>query len=560
MNSARKHIGLARGRAAVSADPRRRGLGFCFAFAGVLAVGATAVAGCASEPASPLQTACADLNGTVLPASTMPAGDATITTTEWVAAEADFGAYCKVVGEVAPIDPESTPILFQINLPETWNNKVVQWGGGGLNGTLVQAVGLLRDAPPGSQPLARGYVTLGTDGGHPRAEPDIGVFMLNEEAYINNAYGSNKKAYDLSKVVMERFYGAQPQRYYFFGGSEGGRQAFGGIQRFPEDYDGIVAVVPAINHIGNNITKWNAYQATLDDGWMNSEKIRLLQDATTAACDDLDGLQDGVISHYTGCEGRFDVATLRCPGGTDTGDTCLSDAQINAVNVWRSTYTWGFPLKDGSTSLPGYPMGGEALSGSVNPWIMLNERPTMDTPATEMNAAQVVRYGVAQDPDFRGPIDLAAYRERIQWISELMDNTDPDLSAFQARGGKVIMKANGADYAVSPAHLFKYYDAVNATMGQDTVDGFLRFYVNPGVNHGGSGVQADGTAIPDKVDLLAVLDAWVEQDAAPGHLTVTAYDDGAPAGSRPLCLYGTYPRYDGSGDVAQATSYTCTPL
>ena len=530
-----------------------------FAAAGALSVGAMLAA---AGAANATEASCAALNGATFPASAMslPSGGAKVTAATWTAAQGNAAAYCKIVGEIGPIDPAATPILFQVNMPENWNKKAVQFGGGGLNGTLVQATGLVRDAPPGSAPLAKGFVTMGTDGGHPAARPDIGIFHLNEEAYHNHAYGSNKKAYDLSKVILQRYYGEAPRRFYFFGGSEGGRQAMGGVQRYPDDYDGVLAIVPAVHNAANNIAKWHAYQQTIDGGWMNKAELTLLENASEAQCDELDGLKDGVISHYTACKARFNYDVLRCPGGADTGDTCLSDKQIAAVRTWRSPYSWGFPMKDGLTSLVGYPVGGEALEGSVNPWIMLDEAPNAQTPASEMNASQMVRYAIAQDGNFRGPLDLAKYRERIQFVSNLMDNNNPDLSAFQASGGKLLMKANGADYAVSPDTLYAYYDRVVGTMGRDRVNSFMRFYVNPGVNHGGSGVQADGSAIPDKVDLLAELDRWVETGTAPGPLTVTSYAQGQPVASRPFCQYGAYPRYNGSGDVKAAASYSCAPL
>jgi hypothetical protein len=507
------------------------------------------------------EASCTALNGATFPASAMslPSTGAKITAA-WTAAAGAAPAYCKVLGEITAVDAKATPILFQVNMPANWNKKAVQFGGGGLNGTLVAATGLVRDAPPGSAPLNRGFVTLGTDGGHPAARPDIGIFHLNEEAYINHAYGANKKAYDLSKVLMQRYYGEAPRLFYFFGGSEGGRQAMGGVQRYPNDYDGVLAIVPAIHNAANNVAKWNAYQQSLDDGWMSKAELTFLENATDAQCDELDGLKDGVISQYTACAAVFDYAKIRCANGADTGDNCLSDKQINAVRTWRSPYSFGFAMKDGLTTLPGYGFGGEGLEGSVNPWIMLDERPNLQSAATEMNASQMIRYAVAQDGNFRGPLDLAKYRQRIQFVSNLMDNNNPDMSAFLASGGKLIMKTNGADYAVSPITLFQYYDKVVATMGRDRVNSFLRFYVNPGVNHGGSGTQDDGSAIPDKVDLFGALDAWVDGGTAPGPLTVTSYTQTTPVASRPLCQYGAYPRYNGSGDTKAAASFTCAPL
>ena len=165
--------------------------------------------------------------------------------------------FCKVSGSIAPIDPAAPPVHFQVNLPVTWNGKAVQYGGGGLNGVLITGLAPLRDAPPNvPTPLAQGYVTLGTDSGHQVAVlPEIHAFGLNEEALINFAYASYKKVHDVAAEVARTAYGQNTSRFYFFGGSEGGREALMMAQRFPQDYDGIVSVVPDMSYVGF-MAKW----------------------------------------------------------------------------------------------------------------------------------------------------------------------------------------------------------------------------------------------------------------------------------------------------------------
>jgi len=507
------------------------------------------------------ETGCASLVGRLYPASviTLPNNGAKIITAEWVTERQDFTAYCKVRGQISPVDPDSTPILFAINLPVHWNGKAVQLGGGGLNGTLVEGTGLLRDnAPPGTAPLANGFVTLGTDGGHPNAQPEIGVFFLNAEAVINNAYGANKKAYDLSLAILRDYYGASPSRFYFIGGSDGGRQAMVAVQRYPQDYDGAVAIVPSLNGTGHYLAKYNAWRATFGGGWYNTAKIALLADDTSRQCDQLDGIKDGVISKYRGCLARYKFESIRCPNGRDTGDACLSDQQIAAAKVWRSPYHWGFPLNNGIMSLEGWAVGGEALPRGLNPWIMLDEPPERDDSGGG-SAAQFMRYFVMRDGQFRGNLDLTnpTVRNRLQEYSRLHDPNNPDLSAFQKRGGKLILKENTGDFSVSAESNFTYFGSVVRTMGADTVRSFIRFYVNPGVNHGGSGLRIDGSAIPDTVDLFGELDKWVETGKAPNQLTVVAYKGGRPAASKPLCEFPEYPRYKGNGDPDVAANYNC---
>jgi feruloyl esterase len=178
-----------------------------------------------------------------------------------------------------------------------------------------------------------------------------------------------------------------------------------------------------------------------------------------------------------------------------------------------------------------------------------------------VNADGFVRYFFARDPKL-DPFRFSAekFAARIKEISEMFDTTDPDLSAFQARGGKLILKGNGADYQRSVLQEIDYYKSVVAKMGQDRVDQFVRFYVTPGVNHPGNGVTRDGKAVPAKVDLLGVLDAWVDSGKAPDTLMQVSQQEQAPFATialRPMCRYPLSPRYDGEGAPSQAASFTC---
>ena len=172
-----------------------------------------------------------------------------------------------------------------------------------------------------------------------------------------------------------------------------------------------------------------------------------------------------------------------------------------------------------------------------------------------------VRYVFARDPKFNSlELKPAEHAARIREISEMFDTTDPDLSAFLARGGKLILKGNGADYQRSVMQEIGYYNAVVARMGQARADQFLRFYVTPGVNHAGNGVQRSGAAIPAKVDLLGALDTWVDTGKPPEQLLQVTQERQAPftvTASRPMCLYPLTPRYDGRGDPHQASSFMC---
>jgi hypothetical protein len=468
-------------------------------------------------------------------------------------------AYCKLLGEIDPVDPAAPKIKFQLNLPEGWNSKVVQEGGGGLNGTVVTGEGRLRDAPPGPTPLAQGYATFGTDSGHQTAKgDDPRAFAANEEAIVNYAYAAYKKTHDAAIMLTSLYYGRHPSRVYYFGGSQGGREGMSAVQRFPEDYDGVVSTEPVLSWLGSHIASYGHWQLARNGGWMGADKLKLVEQATVAACDALDGLKDGVIADYKGCNASAAVAALRCPNGEDKPG-CLSDPQLALVNLVRSPAPYGYAIANGEASYTPYATGYEAGAGEYNNNIVSAEQTGID----ELRGYGVgnIRSFIVKDPTYSAPLDLIKYKTQIEAASKLFDMTDPDLSRFQARGGKLILKSNAADYVVSPASVWRYYQNVVAKMGQAKADRFVRLYVAPYTSHGGSGVSATtGEAVPDKVDLLSVLDAWVESgQAPPDSLTLTAYSKSGQAGATwPMCRYPAYPRYQGSGDPKAASSFACS--
>jgi feruloyl esterase len=529
--------------------------------------------------ASPASAAvnCTDLASLKIPASEigLPSGGATIASAQMATVPADPSNpvttrdYCKVLGAVAPVDPNAPPVNFEVNLPADWNGKAVQYGGGGSNGVLITGLAPLRDARRDTPvPVARGFATWGTDSGHDnRKLPEPRAFALNDEALVNMAYAAYKKTHDVGVRIATAFYGRAPSKTYFYGGSEGGREALTMAQRFPADFDGIVSVVPVSNYTGANLMRAKLAQLQRDGGWINPAKAKLIHNAVNAACDKLDALDDGVISAYEKCLSTFDVGTLRCPNGADTGDGCLSDKQIEADRLVHRPYQYPFAMKNGVTAFPGWTYGSELQPGGMVATITGTELPQFPIKDAKVqsvgwvNADGFVRYYFTRDPKFN-PLQFLPekFAGRIKEISELFDATDPDLSAFQARGGKLILKGNGADYQRSVLQEIDYYKSVVTKMGQDRVNQFMRFYVTPGVNHPGNGVMSDGKAVPAKLDMLGVLDAWVDAGKAPDILLQVSQEEKAPfktIASRPMCRYPLWPRYDGHGDAKEAASFTC---
>jgi hypothetical protein len=473
-------------------------------------------------------------------------------------------AYCQILGRIAPVDPQAPPIRFQVNLPLDWNGRSMQYGGGGFNGVLISGLGLLPasrfDQP---SPLAQGYVTVGTDSGHetvPNQPPQ--TFALNAEALVNFSHAAYKKVRDVTVALTQRAYGRAPDKLYFAGSSEGGREGLTMAQRYPADFDGIFSRVPVINWTGLQFAGTRNGLATFGDGWLGPDQVQVVHNAVLAACDAADGAADGLVSDAVSCKLKFDVATLKCPGG-QRGDKCLSDAQINAVKTLHSPYKFSFALANGVTEYPGYSISGEGTpafgpTGGWNAWWLGKTPPAMNPEPTNGIAwfygSGAVKYFYARDPNADvtkiKPEDIA---DRVKEVSALMDSTNPDLDAFHARGGKLILLENMADYAQSPFAGINYHASVVARMGAEKVGSFFKLYTAPGVDHVGSGG-------PSNFDVLGTLTDWVERGKAPSGLQLAEQAVEAPAfptaRARPLCEWPLFPKYK-SGDAAQAASFEC---
>ncbi|AOJ26913.1 tannase/feruloyl esterase family alpha/beta hydrolase [Burkholderia seminalis] len=520
----------------------------------------------ASSPPPPSAAAqCGALNGLAIPASSIaePTGGATITSATLVEAA---GEYCQVNGAIAPVDPAAPSIRFQVNLPTHWNRKALHYGGGGFDGTLITGVDALDMAPTGTPtPLADGYATFGDDSGHQSASITDGKFAANDESLANYGGLSLKKAHDVAMALIRKRYASAPGKTYFFGSSTGGRDGLSEAQRWPADYDGIVVNRPALNYTGlrlSNVVLGRALYLNNGAGWLDVAKTVLLQNAVMSACDALDGVADGIVSNVAACKAQSAtvLASVRCPNGADSGDTCLSDAQIATIQTIAAPLQLPYPLANGVTQYAGY----NILAGSVfaGPYTTrdLGESKVPANPAGKKDANQWVtgdqwvKYFVTRVPTFDSltfdPVNPGAYQSRVQALSALTDATSTDLSAYVAKGGKLIMTHGLADEIVSTDSSTDYYAGLVQRFGQGTVDGFVRFYLMPGVGHG------TGPFHP-AIDSLSALDEWVESGKAPETLTMSDLNAATLGRTRPLCRYPLWPKYIG-GDVKAAASFQCT--
>ncbi|MEH2523804.1 pimeloyl-ACP methyl ester carboxylesterase [Bradyrhizobium sp. AZCC 2176] len=474
--------------------------------------------------------------------------------------------FCKVLGQIAPSDPNAPPIKFQVNLPVEWNGRSLQYGGGGFNGVLITGLALPPAYPFGApSPLARGFVTYGTDSGHEtKAGEPPQVFALNDEAFENFAHRSYKRVRDAAVALMVRAYGNPPAKLYFMGSSEGGREALTMAQRYPDDFDGLFARVPVINWVGLQHAGTRSGLATMGEGWIRPAQVELVAKAVLQACDTADGSDDQLVQDPVGCKAKFRPESLRCPEG-QSSDQCLSAAQITAIKTLHSTYKFPFALENGLDDYPGWGVSGENIpafgpTGGWSSW-WLGKAPPAQPPVPANGIAWIygaggIQYVFARDPQ----LDVTKYKpedhkERLLQVSKLMDSTNPDLSRFAARGGKLVILEHMADYAQSPYAGIRYFENVQRALGKEKTAEFVRLYTAPGVDHVGSGAPAN-------VDMLAVLVDWVENGKAPGDIAVTEQKVEAPAfevtRALPLCQWPAWPHYK-SGPVDRAASFFCAP-
>jgi pimeloyl-ACP methyl ester carboxylesterase len=526
-----------------------------------LVIAAAATTGRAQNATTQLAADCASLKGFAIPASAigLPTRGATVETAVAVAAAEPRnvnGDFCKVTGIIRNATDSSAVFEFEVNLPVTWNGRALQMGGGGYDGSLASALGAYTLQPAGEDtPLKAGFVTLGSNGGHRGGPGFDGTFGLDDEALLNYGKQSIKKTHDVAMAIIRKAYGHAPRRSYFIGGSQGGHEGLDAAARYPDDYDGVVAHFPAYNVTMLHLGSWNVGRALYADegaGWMDAAHVKLITDAVMATCDALDGAKDGIISNVAGCNATFEVKALRCANG-GTGENCLSDAQLKAVAKITSDYRPGVSVA-GMDAFPKWPLlEGAQFAGPSNFGKVLQPSNPLSGKEPLLYSAgdATIKYIITRDPKFDTlRFDPRQYKARIATVASIMDVTDQSLDRFRAKGGKIILTHGTADDFITPHNSIAYYERQLAHFGQSRLDGFVRFYVIPGLGHGFGTFNA-------KFDALPALEQWVESGKAPVGLIAK---DGNPQASRtrPLCEYPKYPKFTGAaGTEDSATSFIC---
>ena len=430
-------------------------------------------------------------------------------------------AFCRVAATLTP-SPDSD-IKVEIWMPEAnWNGKFQAVGNGGWAGTISY--------PAMARAVSQGYATASTDTGH---STQGGSFAMGHpEKLVDFGYRSIHEMTVQAKAVIAAFYTSPITRSYWNGCSTGGRQGLMEAQRFPADFDGIVAGAPA-NYM-SHLQPWSLWPAKAvhasEDSYIPPVKYPIIHKAAIDACDALDGVKDGVIDDPTRC--HFDPKVLEC-SGSDTS-LCLTSPQVEAA---RKLYAPAINPRTGTKVFPGLEPGSEMGWGGLA------------GPQPMAIPADTFKY-VVYDPNWDWRTidfdkDVAAAEAKFR---ESVDAVNPDLSGFMSRGGKLIMYHGWNDQLIAPRNSIDYYNAVLYAMGVRRTSDSVRLYMVPGMTHCSGG---DGTF---DFDMLPVLDAWVERAQAPAAITASRKN---PDRTRPLCAYPLAAVYGKSGSTDDAANFSC---
>ncbi len=446
--------------------------------------------------------------------------------------------YCRVA---ATVDVETHIVAL---LPDDWNGRFLMGGGGGFVGAVDNQF---------SSSVHEGYATVGTDAGHTANSLTAGWALHNAQRVTDFAHRAVHRTAEVTKLLIAAYYGRAPEHSYFIGCSNGGREALIEAQRYPADFDGIVAIAPAYNFLAITTTFVRNLQAQFPTGDFTAPVVtpavlKLLAAKVTDACDATDGVRDGTLENPEAC--RFSLASLPACSNDAAADGCVTRAQRAALT------TFTMPLAAGTTRYPAQPFGDEADSDSWNAWIV---GPLPDILEVTGRAAPTVqgafgteffKYFIYGDSAWRYVgYDLARAARDGAKVDAEVSATNADLSAFRARGGKLLLAHGWSDPALNARSTIQYFTAVQARTPQ--ASSFTRLFMMPGVLHcaGGSGC--------DEVDWAVTIRRWVEQGEAPSRIVARKERGTQVLRTHPLCAYPKTARYNGTGSTGDAASYSC---
>ena len=446
--------------------------------------------------------------------------------------------HCRVE---ATIDEETH---IRALLPDDWNKRFVMGGGGGFVGAVDnQFASTVHD----------GYATVGTDAGHTADPLTAGWALGNDRRLQDYAHRAVHRTAEVTKLLIAAYYGGAPEHSYFIGCSNGGREALMEAQRYPADFDGIVSIAPAYNFLEIAASFVRNLQAQYPSGDVTAPVVtptvlKLLAARVTDACDAIDGVRDGTLENPESC--TYTVASLpACPNNV-ASDGCVTRGQRAALETFTT------PLAAGTLRYPGQPLGDEAEPGGWNAWItgpIADIVPLTGGTASTVQGAfgtEFFKYFVYGDSAWRYVgYDLARAGRDGAKVAKVVSATNPDLSAFRARGGKLLLAHGWSDPALNARSTISYFKAVQSRTPQAA--SFTRLFMLPGMLHcaGGSGC--------DDVDSAGVIRRWVEQGEAPSRIVARKLRGTNVVKTHPLCAYPMTARYNGTGSTEDAASFTC---
>ncbi|MBS1828004.1 MAG: tannase/feruloyl esterase family alpha/beta hydrolase [Acidobacteria bacterium] len=453
-------------------------------------------------------------------------------------ADAETPEFCRVMGMILP------EIRFELALPTQWNRRFHLTGSGGYAGDSLDSPQRLRLR---TIALRRGFAAAVTNTGHDSRTEPLATFATNRQKLYDYAYRSLHLTTEVGKKLTAVYYGSQPVKSYYQGCSTGGRQGLILAQRFPNDYDGIVAGAPVLN-FSMTMAGFACREQALLEAPIPYAKIATLSDRIYENCDAIDGLKDGVIDDPRLCTFQPARDLPRCPANQDTS-SCFTESQVKALEkIYADIYS------NGKRVFPGWPLGAEVKGADGksgwDQWIIRE------------NGEKTIAWGFAESffrhmafPRKEQSIELRDFDPnkhipQLDWIHPILDATDPDLTPFQKRNGKMLMYFGWADPSLNAMMGVEYYESVLKITGPRTPD-FFRLFMQPGIFHCGGGPGA-GTFDP----LLEVM-AWVEQNKTPDRITAARIIDGKTTRTRPLCPYPQIAKYKGAGNPDDAANFEC---
>jgi feruloyl esterase len=466
-----------------------------------------------------------------------------LTSANVVAETATVPAHCRVSG-VTSGEPGST-VIVEVRLPDGWNGKLL----------FTTRQGFMGAVPPVSnlaitQALQRGYATVTTDGGHSGGMLDASFGLDNRPAEIDFGYRGVHLARVVAQAVIAAYYGSGPAHAYYNGCSSSGRYAVQAAERYPEDFDGIVAGAPIVDNAGATVGfNWNM-QAMLAAP-LPSEKLPVIHKAVLAACDGIDGLVDGLIDDPRQC--HFDPTTLACANGD--GADCLTAAEVGTLQkIYTGPSRSAEAAEDpGEQIYPGFAPGGEQPDPiGRQGW---DAYVTNAGPLQLTLQDQFLRY-LAFDPDPPSSYDWRTFNfdtdpQAMETMHEVIDPVQDDLTAFGDAGGKMIIYQGWSDIAESPYRTIQYYQGLRRHTGRRQVEDYARLFMAPGMNHCGGGTG------PNKFDALTALEHWVEDGQAPAWIVASQVQASGATRTRPLCPFPQHAAYLGTGSPDDAANFVC---